>query len=200
MRASHVLWLSCAVVLAGCPEARYASVLDYNFSADLPASAPGYHYEQFATINGSVVSLGTFVVRYDVALSQFDVGSDGRPNRRRAVVNVGFEAYPEGDPSWGDPTPGSIIYGVLDGSDPTTSLPVGGVEIMTPVDCTGATEIFITVEPDDRGTALPSHDVVLQGYLTQKLQGALAGELTNPDGYARINGHVSVVVLVDDVI
>ena len=200
MHARNVLWLSFAVVLAGCPQARYATDLSYNFSSEMPESAPGYHYEQFATINGSVVSLGTFAVRYDVALSKFDVDSDGRPNRRRAVVNVGFEAWPDGDPDWGDPKPGSTIYGVLDGSDPNTSLPVGGVDYMTPVDCTGATEIFITVEPDDRGTALPSHDVVLQGYLTQTLQGAVAGELTNPEGYTRINGHVAVVLLKDDVI
>jgi hypothetical protein len=199
MRANIFLWLSCAVLLAGCPQARIATLVDYNFSSDLPASPAGFHYEQFATINGSVVSLGTFVVRYDVALSKFDVASDGTPNTRRAVVNVGFEAYPEGDPDWGDPKPGSTIYGVLDGSDPNTSLPVGGVEFPTGVDCTGATEIFITVEPDDRGTALPSHDVMLQGYLTQKLQGTLAGNLTNPAGYTRINGHVAVVVLKDDV-
>ena len=200
MRAAHLLWLSFAVVLAGCPEARIASVLNYNFSTDMPASEAGYHYEQFATINGAVVSLGSFEVRYNVALSKFDVGADGVPYKRRAVVSVGFEAYGEGDENYGDPKPGSVIYGVLDGSDPGTSLPVGGVEISTPVDCTGATEIFITVEPDERGTALPSHDVILQGYLTQKLQGATAGELTNPDGYTRISGHVSVVVLKDDVI
>jgi hypothetical protein len=199
MHARPLLWLSFAVLLAGCPQAHYATLLDYNFSSDVPASAPGYHYEQFATINGSLVSLGSFVVRYDVALSKFDVDSNGVPNQRRAVVNVGFEAYPEGDPNWGDPTPGSILYGVLDGSDPNTSLPVGGVEIQTAVDCSGATEIFITVEPDDRGTALPSHEVVLQGYLTHQLQGALAGDLRNPDGYTRINGHVAVVVLHDDV-
>jgi len=138
------------------PEAKYATILGYNFSSDLPASEPGYHYEQFATINGSVVSLGSFVVRYDVALSKFDVDSTtGVPFKRRAVVNVGFEAYPEGDPNWGDPKPGSTIYGVLDGSDPGTSLPVGGVELATGVDCSGATEIFITVEPDDRGTRAP---------------------------------------------
>jgi hypothetical protein len=199
MRAHHLLWLSFAVFLSGCPEAHYATLLDYNFSSDVPASEPGYHYEQFATINGSLVSLGSFVVRYDVALSKFDVDSEGKPNRRRAVVNTGFEAFPEGDPNWGDPKPGSIIYGVLDGSDPSTSLPVGGIEFPTAVDCSGATEIFITVEPDDRGTALPSHDVMLQGYLTQKLQGTLAGNLTNPDGYTRINGHVAVVVLQDNV-
>ena len=200
MRAAHLLWLSFAVVLAGCPEARIGSVLNYNFSTDMPASEAGYHYEQFATINGAVVSLGSFEVRYNVALSKFDVGADGVPYKRRAVVSVGFEAYGEGDENYGDPKPGSVIYGVLDGSDPGTSLPVGGVEISTPVDCTGATEIFITVEPDERGTALPSHNVMLQGYLTQKLQGAVAGELTNPDGYTRIYGHVSVVVLKDDVI
>ena len=200
MRAHHLLWISCAVVLAGCPQARVASVVHYNFSTDLPASATGYHYEQFATVNGAVVSLGSFEVRYDVALSKFDVGTDGVPVKRRAVVNVGFEAYPEGDENWGDPTPGSIIYGVLDGSDPTTSLPVGGAEFPTNVDLTGATEIFITVEPDERGTALPSHHVMLQGYLTQTLQGAIAGDLTNPDGYTRINGHVSVVLLKDDVL
>jgi hypothetical protein len=201
MRARHLLWLSFAVLLAGCPEARYHTVLYYNFSADLPASPDGYHYEQFATINGSVVSLGTFEVRYDVALSKFDVdGTTGFPYQRRAVVSAGFEAYPEGDPNWGDPKPGSIIYGVLDGSDPGTSLPVGGVEFPTGVDCTGADEIFITVEPDDRGTALPSHDVVLEGFLTQRLQGTLAGDLANPEGYTRINGHVAVVVLKDDVI
>ena len=200
MRTRHLLWLSFAVLLAGCPQARYSTVLYYNFSSDLPASPDGYHYEQFATINGSVVSLGTFVVRYDVALNKFDVASDGKPNQRRAVVNVGFAAYPAGDPNWGDPTPGSTIYGVLDGSDPNTSLPVGGVEIPTAIDCSGANEIFITVEPDDRGTALPSHDVMLKGYLTQKLQGTLAGDLENPQGYARINGHVAVVVLHDDVI
>ena len=199
MRARHLLWLSCAVLLAGCPEAKYASILDYNFSSDLPESAAGYHYEQFATINGSVVSLGSFVVRYDVALNKFDVDSSGAPNRRRAVVNVGFEAYGEDDANWGDPKPGSIIYGVLDGSDANTSLPVGGVEIPTAVDCTDATEIFITVEPDDRGTALPSHEVMLQGYLTRQLQGVVAGDLTNPDGYTRIRGHVAVQVLKDEV-
>jgi hypothetical protein len=126
MRAQTLLWLSCAVLLAGCPESRVASIINYNFSSDLPASAAGYHYEQFATINGAVVSLGTFEVRYNVALSKFDVSSDGTPNRRRAVVNVGFEAYPAGDPNVGDPKPGSTIYGVLDGSDPITSLPTGG--------------------------------------------------------------------------
>jgi hypothetical protein len=200
MRTPHLLWLSFAVLLAGCPEARYATLLDYNFSADVPASAPGYHYEQFATINGGLVSLGSFVVRYDVALNKFDVDGNGVPNKRRAVVSVGFAAYPQGDPNWGDPMPGSTIYGVLDGSDPNTSLPVGGVEIPTAVDCTGATEIFITVEPDDRGTALPSHDVVLQGYLTKQLQGVIAGDLRNPDGFTRINGHVAVVVLQDNAI
>jgi hypothetical protein len=200
MRTRHLLWLSCAVLLAGCPEAKYATILGYNFSPDLPASEPGYHYEQFATINGSVVSLGSFVVRYDVALSKFDVDSStGVPFKRRAVVNVGFEAYPEGDPNWGDPKPGSVVYGVLDGSDPGTSLPVGGVELATGVDCSGANEIFITVEPDDRGTALPSHDVMLQGYLTKRLEGVLAGDLTNPDGFTRITGHVAVQVLKDDV-
>jgi hypothetical protein len=189
-----------AVLLSGCPEAKYASILDYNFSSDLPASEPGYHYEQFATINGSLVSLGSFRVRYDVALSKFDVDSTtGVPFKRRAVVNLDFDAYPEGDPLWGDPKPGSIIYGVLDGADPGTSLPTGGVEIPTHVDCSGATEIFITVEPDDRGTALPSHDVMLEGYLTKKLEGVLAGDLTNPDGYTRIRGHVAVQVLKDEV-
>ncbi len=200
MRARYFLWLSFAVLCAGCPEAKYHTILDYNFSSDMPESPTGYHYEQFATINGSIVSLGSFEVRYDVALNKFDVDPDGVPFKRRAVVNAGFEAYGEDDENWGDPKPGSLIYGVLDGSDPSTNLPVGGAEIPTSVDCSGATEIFITVEPDDRGTALPSHDVMLQGYLTQRLQGVMAGELTNPDGYTRIRGHVAVEVLKDEAI
>jgi hypothetical protein len=198
MRTRHLLWLSFAVLCAGCPEAKYQTVLNYNFSADLPASAPGYHYEQFATINGGVVSLGTFRVRYDVALNKFDVDADGVPYKRRAVVSTDFEAYDADDENFGDVKHGTI-YGVLDGSDPGTSLPVGGVTYPTGVDCSGATEIFITVEPDDRGTPLPSHDVMLQGYLTQRLQGTIAGDLTNPDGYTRIRGHVAVEFLHDDV-
>jgi len=200
MRAPHLLWLPLAALLAGCPQPRVGSVVYYNFSADLPESQPGYHYEQFVLVNGTLVSLGNFVVRYDVALSKFDVDSGGTLNQRRAVVNVGFEAYPAGDPNAGDPKPGSTVYGVLDGSDPVTSLPTGGVEYPTPIDCTGATELFITVEPDDRGTALPSHDVVLRGALAGTVQGTLSGALTNPAGYNRITGRVSVVPVKDDVL
>lgn len=196
MRAAKVLLLVLALPLCGCPQARTGSMIYYTFSGDTPMSEEGFHYEQFAVINGAIVSLGTFRNAL-CALSPFDVTTSDAgtfPNRRKCVVSADYREDDEGRATSGK------FYGVLDGSDPVTSLPVGGIEMPTPVDCTGATEVFITIEPDNRGTPLPSHDVILQGYVAGTVQGVLTGELTNPQGYAKIRGHVSLVPLRDDVL
>jgi hypothetical protein len=192
----RALLFLAAVGLGACQSADVRSIIYYNFS-QMPESARDEHYQQFADVNGGVVSLGCFVVQKR-QLDCFDTDSSGNPNLRFGVVECECPcaAY-ENDPC--DDTRRQVRTGTVRGLVNQTQGPVqlGGVEIPTNVVLKQASDLFITVEPNVDADPSPSDSVLLKGVLMRDgtvLRGNLKTPTTQP-----IQGSVSILPVEDEV-
>lgn len=191
-----VLALLCPGALGACQSADVRSVVYETFS-QLPESTQNEHYQQFADVNGGVVSIGCFAVQKR-QLDCFDTTSSGQPNLRLGVVECECPcaAYEE-DPC--DATRRQVRSGVIRGlvNETQGPLQLGGVEIPTNLVLKQASDIFITVESNTDADPGPSGNVLLKGALLQDgsvLRGNLKTTTTQPVG-----GTVAILPVEDEV-
>ena len=148
----HVLSIVCCVYLAGgCADVGQTDV-HMTVNAGVLASAEGEHYELFATVNGSAVSIKRFVVRNEPSSAGLAV---------RSVIDF--------DPPFAE-------LGVSDSLD-ANGLLQGGVYFRTGVYLGTASEAFATIERDDDVDPTPSTDVVFRGALKAISRGVLTAVL-----------------------
>ena len=145
------LWSSIAfVVLAfsGCGDLGGTQVF-LTLNAGVLASVDGEHYELFATVNESPVALKRFVVRNEPSSAGLAV---------KTILDF--------DPPYN-------VLGVTDSLD-ANGLLQGGVQFSVPIDLSGATEIFATIELDGESDPAPSQTVVFHGVLQSVQRGTLS--------------------------
>jgi hypothetical protein len=194
-RALLVLALATST-LAACQSADVRSVVYYNFS-QMVESPNAQHYQQFADVNGGVVSLGCFVVQKR-QLDCFDTTSSGQPNLRLGVVECECPcAAFEDDPC--DASRRQVRTGTIRGlvNETQGPLQLGGVEIPSNLVLDQADDLFITVESNTDADPSPSDSVLLKGVLTQDgtvLRGNLKSPTTQP-----VTGSVSILPVEDEV-
>jgi hypothetical protein len=188
-----------AGLLGACELYDVRATLHYNFLA-MEEAPVGAHYQQFAEVDQSTVDLGCFVMAnrqtncFDVVLQ-----ADGTavPLLRPAIVTCECPCTTTAaDPC--DPA-AQVIAGDIRGTVDHRGELVrnGGVEIPTEVDLGRATELFITVEPDDDGDAVPSLDVLLRSELRREGP-VLRGDLVTPTTLP-VSGRVTIVPVEDSV-
>jgi hypothetical protein len=193
---TQALTLSLLAALApGCTDFYdLRATVYYNF-VSLEAPPADAHYQQFVEIGGSTTDLGCFVVEAR-QINCFDVEDDGTPYLRPSVVSCDCPCTAtEVDLCDEDRvvTAGEI-RGVVDHSG-TGMIRYGGVEIPSVIDLGGATELYITVEPDDGDQPGPSLDLLLRGEL--RAEGSvLRGELETPTTLP-VSGRVTIVPVED---
>ena len=142
------------------------------FGPTLDEAPVGSHYELFATINGSAVSLKKWVVR-------------ALPVAGGAVEKQVMEFL----------SPGTVL-GIVDRIDELLR-PVGGVRFRLPDDLRGATELYVTRESDEDTDPVPSGDVVMVCRLRASSRSILDGTFTSVDDKSFIQG-TAALVLPDD--
>ncbi len=190
------LLLLTLVGAGACQQADVRSVVFYNFAL-LDESAADEHYEQFADVNGGVVTYGCFVVQKR-QLDCFDAASTGAPNLRLGVVECTCPcAEVEDDPC--DPSRRPVRTGSVRGlvNETQGPLQLGGVELPTNVDLANATDLFITLEKNADASPSPSTDVVLKGTLQQD-GSVLRGTLKSPSNRP-VQGAVTILPVKDEV-
>jgi hypothetical protein len=192
-------WVAIAALLCvpGCLEDDRRAIMYFNFEQLEPAAA-GSHYQQFAEINGAVADLGCFVVeRRQVLCSEFL--QNGDPKLRPAVVECDRCPCTDVMEDPCRPAADFVTKGEIRGTvdHPDGVLRAGGVEYPTQVALDTATELFITIEPDDLDAPGPSGDIILRGDLVRD-GSVLRGLLVNPQG-ALVKGRVTIVPLEDEV-
>jgi hypothetical protein len=121
-------------------------------NAGVLASSDGEHYELFATVNGSAVSLKRFIVRNE---------PPGEGLAVKAIIDF--------DPPY-------TQLGVTDSLD-ANGLLQGGARFGLPIDLSGATEVFATIELDGESDPAPSKSVVFNGTLQGVTRGTLSAVL-----------------------
>jgi hypothetical protein len=195
-RALLVLALLTPGALGACQSADVRSVVYETFS-QMKESAATEHYQQFADVNGGVVSIGCFVVQKR-QLDCFDTTSSGQPNLRLGVVECECpcEAF-ENDPC--DVSRRQVRSGVIRGlvNETQGPLQLGGVEVPTNLVLKQASDIFITVESNTDADPSPSGNLLLKGELLKDgtvLRGTLKTATTQP-----IGGTVAILPVEDEV-
>ena len=154
-----VKWLKLALCVSalglgpGCSEDQ-GTVVALTLEKGFEIQAEATHYELFATVGQGAVSLLKFELR--------DLGA-GRP---KEVV---------------DHFAPNVVYGITDEFDFLFYRPVGGVRFRTPVNLTGATELFITSEQNGDTDPAPSREVKMACTLGPGGAGTLACELRPRD-------------------
>jgi hypothetical protein len=163
--------VALGLLLSGCADNAGSTVVLTLFPS-LGASDAGEHYELFATVNGSPVSLRKLVVR-------FQPSADGTTSFVKEVV---------------DHFAPDRVYGFVDVGN--SSVRIGGVRFETPVNLTDATELFLTVEPDGDTDPSPTLELVLRCDLVAESRGTLSCVLATPDNKAVIG--TASLILPDD--
>jgi hypothetical protein len=187
------LWLGASA----CDRASVRSVLYYSFAL-LEESADADHYQTFVQRGDGVVSLGCFVVQRR-QVNCFDSGGNGTPNLRPAVVECTCpctEVVADPCDATRPEVRAGVVRGLVDQSDGPIIL--GGVEIPTSIDVSDASELFITREPNQDPSPLPSADVVLDG--TLRRDGDVLRALLLCPGTDPVQGDVTVVPVDDEVL
>lgn len=162
----------CLVMLAGCAD--YGGTEVYmTLNAGILSSVDGEHFELFASVNGSAVSLKRFTVRNEPS-------SEG----------LAVKAILDFDPPYAE-------LGVTDSVD-TNGLLQGGVFFRTAVDLTSATDVFATVELDGESDPAPSQEVIFRGQLIASARGTLSAILIDPtvSSVRRTNTELGTLTLV----
>jgi hypothetical protein len=190
----HIRSLLPLLLCSACDGSLYRSVLYYNLD-DVEPAPPGQHYQQFAELTGGVADLGCFAVEYR-QFNCFDARGDGSPNLRPVVVECACPCTERGvDPC--DEARSAIagtIRGIVDHAD--LPLQLGGIEFPSTVDLARASEIFITVEPDEDDDPRPSRRVLVRASLQPR--GTVLWGLLRPPGPLELaRGRVSVAPVRD---
>ena len=159
--------LLVALVLSGCGDASVTTVAMTLSTID---ESEAEHYELFAVVNGSAVS----VRRFEVHAAESGFGS------KQVVDHF---------------NPGTVL-GVTDGFD-EFGRPIGGVRFRTHVDLSPATHLFITRELDGDTDPAPSDAVFASCKLLKAERGTLGCVLVTPDDKSLARG-TATLVLPDD--
>ena len=174
-RHRNIRWpVACVLVLsfAGCTDFG-GTQLHMTLNAGVLASADGEHYELFATVNGSAVSLKRFIIQNE-------------PSSAGLAVKTVLDFDP----------PYSRL-GVTDSLD-SNGLLQGGISFRLPLDLSSATEVFATIELDGESDPAPSRTVVFQGTLRAVSRGTISAILVDSvlSSVRRTNTELGTITLV----
>jgi hypothetical protein len=144
-----------------------------------------------------VVDLGCLVVQRR-QINCYDTAGNGSPNLRLAVVECEYPCTAE-EPDPCDPTRppvrSGVIRGLVDQQEDANVL--GGVEIPSDIEMSGADQLFITREPNDDPSPSPSTDILIRGPLIRDGE-VIRGNLTSPT-IDPVQGTVTIVPVRDEV-
>ena len=165
--------LLLVVLLAGCAEHAGTGVA-LTFTTTMGVAPEDQHYELFATVNGGAVSLTTFVVTLEYV-------GEGR------VIKHVVDAEDR-----------KTSLGVVDGLD-VLGRPIGGVRFTADPNLTGASELFITTEPDGETDPAPTRDVIMACALGHAGSGTLSCDLVATGDKEVIRGTATLILPIDGV-
>lgn len=162
------------VVLVGCAD-HGGTLVALTITSTVEDPGDDQHFELFASVNGGAVSVRKFEFRV--------VPSSESILFQKLVVD-----HLEPD----------RVLGVVDGFD-SFFRPIGGVRFRSPVDLTGASELFVTREGNGDTDPAPSANVIMECDLGARPRGALTCVLTKPGDKSFIQGTAALIVGDDEV-
>lgn len=169
-RARRVVQLAVALAaLAGCADDS-GTTIAMTLTAGVQDPGDGSHYELFAAVNGSAVSLQKFDLHVPPSTEEHTFV--------RQVVD-------HHDPA--------NVLGVVDGVD-NFARPIGGIRFRVPGDLTGASSIFITREADGDSDPSPTRDVIATCSAGPAGSGTLGCVLTAPLNKELVIGTVTFIL------